>query len=420
MHSRIKWFLVLLVVGIAGVAVAQNVANYKEQGGARWVVGGSLDVATGGDLDIESGGALKFAGTSITSTAAEINALDGVAGNTGLILGNSETINAGTDATFDFTRDDAGIVTMTCSDDDATAGCTYDAGGASPIVIGSSDVTVVTVTTDVGSVTIDGDVTIPVLSNGGNADAQNEFVGIPKIGGFSLGTMVDGTGQTIGPAVFIDETPAGEWTATANITASTDSSVYRKGTASLKLLMGATPADTNGADNPLGGGDQDWSADESFGLWHRCDTTTTAGDFDLSIMDNATPTLVDIPALATADKWTWLEVDVSGVADGDKDVITDLGIHLSAAGAAALGAASCYFDYAVKWDGADEDALGLDVYEDGVLSIFTLITNTGSARTPLLLVEGTDYFVHYETGNDFIVTITDQSAKSGWGMAAQE
>lgn len=61
---------------------------------------------------------------------------------------NSDSVNNLADATFDFTRDDTGIVTITCSDDDATAGCTYDAGGASPIVIGSADVTTVTITTD--------------------------------------------------------------------------------------------------------------------------------------------------------------------------------------------------------------------------------------------------------------------------------
>jgi hypothetical protein len=53
-----------------------NVKNYNEQGGARTVVGGSLDVASGGDLDIESGGALKIAGTQVTASAAELNYLD--------------------------------------------------------------------------------------------------------------------------------------------------------------------------------------------------------------------------------------------------------------------------------------------------------------------------------------------------------
>lgn len=55
-----------------------NVVNYTEQGGARDVVGGSLDVVSGGDLDIESGAALKIAGTDITALLAVIGAGDKV------------------------------------------------------------------------------------------------------------------------------------------------------------------------------------------------------------------------------------------------------------------------------------------------------------------------------------------------------
>lgn len=40
--------------------------------------GDEMAVASGGSLDIESGGALKLAGTAITSSAAELNILDGV------------------------------------------------------------------------------------------------------------------------------------------------------------------------------------------------------------------------------------------------------------------------------------------------------------------------------------------------------
>ena len=64
-----------LVVGAAAVAWAQNVPNFREQGGARWVIGGTLDVASGGDLDIESGGVLSIAGTTVTATAAELNSI---------------------------------------------------------------------------------------------------------------------------------------------------------------------------------------------------------------------------------------------------------------------------------------------------------------------------------------------------------
>jgi len=57
-----------------------NPIIYKEQGGSRQVVGsgGSLDVESGGEIDIESGGSLKLAGTAVSSTAAELNILDGV------------------------------------------------------------------------------------------------------------------------------------------------------------------------------------------------------------------------------------------------------------------------------------------------------------------------------------------------------
>ena len=52
-----------------------NVKNYKEQGGERSVIGGSLDVISGGEIDVESGASLKLDGTAISKTAAQINAL---------------------------------------------------------------------------------------------------------------------------------------------------------------------------------------------------------------------------------------------------------------------------------------------------------------------------------------------------------
>ena len=54
---------------------------YVEQGATRQVVksGASIDVESGGEIDIESGGSLKIAGTAVTSTAAELNKVDGIA-----------------------------------------------------------------------------------------------------------------------------------------------------------------------------------------------------------------------------------------------------------------------------------------------------------------------------------------------------
>jgi len=68
MRNLLKKALSGLFVGLcifAGAAIAQNVSNYSEQGGARWVIGGSLDIASGGDLDIESGGTFSIASTTV-------------------------------------------------------------------------------------------------------------------------------------------------------------------------------------------------------------------------------------------------------------------------------------------------------------------------------------------------------------------
>lgn len=69
-----------------------NSSNYSEQGGAREVIGGSLDVVSGGEIDIESGGALKIAGVAVTADAAELNVMDGV-------LATAAEINAAADQT---------------------------------------------------------------------------------------------------------------------------------------------------------------------------------------------------------------------------------------------------------------------------------------------------------------------------------
>ena len=65
------------VLALAGVVLAQATSNYREQGGSRTVIGGSIDVISGGDLDIESGGVFSIAGITVSSSAAELNQLDG-------------------------------------------------------------------------------------------------------------------------------------------------------------------------------------------------------------------------------------------------------------------------------------------------------------------------------------------------------
>ncbi len=70
--------------------------------------------------------------------------------NGSLTFPNGETINNDTDGTFDFTRDDAGAVTLTASDDDATAALIVDPGGAAALTLGSADVTGIAATAVLG------------------------------------------------------------------------------------------------------------------------------------------------------------------------------------------------------------------------------------------------------------------------------
>ncbi|MCC6490681.1 MAG: hypothetical protein IT364_24560 [Candidatus Hydrogenedentes bacterium] len=316
--------------------------------------------------------ALSINGVQVTSTATELNALDGI---------------TATVAELNYTDVTPGAVT------------------ASKAIVANS----------AGKIDA---ITLFPPTNGGTGNVVNKFTGIPKLAGFAVAGSTNGTTNTVG--AYIDETPAGEWTGTTNVTDSTESTTFRKGTASLKLAFTAAAVAGNGADNTLSGGDQDWTDDESVGLWVYSSAALTAGDVVLEITDSvAAASLVDFPAVA-ANTWTWCELDISGVENTSKDVIQSIAIDLSTAGATAQGAFNLYCDYMWKWDGATEEALGIDIYEDGVVAAFGVVTAAAGANTPILLAEGTDFIVHYETGNDFLIAVTDQSANSIHGLAALE
>lgn len=99
---------IILALSFLGIAAGYSTANYKEQGGARWVIGGSLDVASGGEFDVESGGTLKIAGTAVTASAADLNA------NTNTFGGATFTIGAevGTDIPVTIQLNDASGTAM--------------------------------------------------------------------------------------------------------------------------------------------------------------------------------------------------------------------------------------------------------------------------------------------------------------------
>lgn len=72
-----------------------------------------------------------------------------VTDSAGIWIGASgESLVNATDGTFDFTRDEAGTVTITASDNDSTAAMTVLPGGAAAMVIGGATTTSVTINTD--------------------------------------------------------------------------------------------------------------------------------------------------------------------------------------------------------------------------------------------------------------------------------
>ena len=302
--------------------------------------------------------------------------------------------------------------------------------GDGGVTVGSANTNSIVLDTDAGGeVTVDGNVTIGQTDFNGNQDAIHQYVGVPNMAGFVLSTMSDGS-ETVNTDFGDNEDPAAaDWVATANNAVATNTAWYRKdngGTpASLRYTVDAAVADGNGADCALTTGNQDWTDDDYFGMWMNCNLALADGDeLVLEITDTvAGATEIAFEAYPTALAWQWVKADFSATANASKDVISTIAIDFTAAGVTDVngnGGAVCYFDYMWKWDAAEEETMTLDVLEDGVIAVWATDDDAGDGNIPVLLTEGTDFFVNYETGNDDIVAITDQSENAGWGMAALE
>ena len=99
----------ILAVGAAALAAAAmafapalaqvyNVLNYSAQGGALWNVGGAFNVLSGGVMDVKSGGTLKIAGTTVSATAAELNANAGATAGT-VVASKAAVVDASSNIT---------------------------------------------------------------------------------------------------------------------------------------------------------------------------------------------------------------------------------------------------------------------------------------------------------------------------------
>lgn len=262
-----------------------------------------------------------------------------------------------------------------------------------------------------GATTLANDATISTHTTG-NAGAKNELTGLVRVKMVALGTMTNGTTET---TLYVDDDPDGEWTAIdESVTVSADASIYRIGAKSLKLAFAVGAEDNDGATVDIT--NDDLEANESIGFWIYSDTVLDAGDVDVLIDDTDADTTFDVCAVATINAWQWCEVNVTDLAAGTGNVVDKVGFVLK--DAAGLGAFNIYIDGMWKWDADDEEALSTAIITDGVYSVMSIATGEAAANTPAVPVENTDYFVHYETGNDFIVTVTNQSANSGIALIA--
>lgn len=255
--------------------------------------------------------------------------------------------------------------------------------------------------------TFSGDVTVSAVTDGGNGGAKNEISGLLRTRPVDLGAGTNGTTET---SSYVDDSPTGEFAPIdADVTEAEGSvtSVFKFGVSSYHAAFSTTATVGDGFKATIAG--DDLEADASIGLWLYPTATIASGDLQILLTDDGGARNFNIGAL-TANTWNWVEVDITSLAAGTGDVVTEFGVTLTAQGEAALGYFSLYMDQAYKWAAADEEALGLAVLQDGVLYVLTIPTAAGTNNTFSIPVEGTDYFVHYESGVDFIVWISDQSA----------
>lgn len=263
-----------------------------------------------------------------------------------------------------------------------------------------------------------GDTVLTTEAMGGNLGAANTLTAGLNVKLVPFATMTNGSTET---TAWMDDTPAAEFSAvggTADPTDTEDTSFARVGSKSLKLAWPVAAVAGDGVTATLTS--DNLEADESVGMWIMASEALASGDLTLVLTDDGGARTFNIPAVATANVWTWVEVDISSLTGGTGDAITAYAIKLSSAGATAHAAFTTYIDGVYKWDAADELALGVDVLDQpgSVCSVLTQVkADAGTqAHDMAALTEGTDFFIHRESGNDFLVQITNQSTKCGFAM----
>lgn len=261
----------------------------------------------------------------------------------------------------------------------------------------------------------DGSVIVYSQSDGGSVGKVSRVVGVLKAEFVALGAMTNGATES---TAFIDASPAGEWTAhDSDVVVSTDSTIYRTGTTSLKLAFGGGATDQDGAVNDIT--NDDWEANESFGVWVFVSEAMAAGDLALWTEDTSANVRFTFPVIPRARVWQFIELPIGSLAGGTGNVVNKIHFILTTQGATNHDAFTINLSQAYKWDAADEEALSQDVIcSTGSVKLSAIPTLAATDNTQTVPTENTDFLLICRGGNDSIVTLTDQSANSGLAFVA--
>lgn len=265
-------------------------------------------------------------------------------------------------------------------------------------------------------------ITIAPDTTGGDRGVRSEIQALPRIKMVSLGTGTDGGTESV---TLSSDAQDSSWVALSSlVTVSASSTHFRVGSTALKLAF-TGDGDPNDPNDVLTSGAQlnitndDWSSNESVGFWIYSEASLASGDLRLLVDDTSDDTFFNVPAVP-AKKWTWVKVSIASLDGTTGNVVDKIDLVLSVAGVrkAAANPFSLYADNMYKWDSANEEDLGTDILQDGVLSVLSMTTDPNLPSTTSDLIENTDYFVDYRSGDDSLVWTLDMSAASATSLVA--
>jgi hypothetical protein len=195
-------------------------------------------------------------------------------------------------------------------------------------------------------------------------------------------------------------------------TNSLSTAMFREGTGS-NLLQSLTTAAALTQTVMRTVGSVDWHLSDTFGMWVFSDTALASGDVQFVI--NATTgglQYINLPAI-TPGVFQWIELAKGAVTCAD---VIGYGFRRHAAKVFNL-----YVDNMVRFAAAQTSVLGAvplaTNYDNASVittspNIMMFPTAAGSANTPAVLTEGTDYIVGVDAKR--IIFKTDQSANTGF------